>query len=280
MNYTNGELNGQYKIWHDNNNLKIIGSFAEGKPSGEWKWLSERKQTDSLKTFLSGKLNGLTEIYYNNGQIKYQRQYRSGQLDGESVSFYISGQLESKIQYKINEKMGPFEFWSSNGQIEEQGTYLKDQYHGLIRRNYSTGQLASAATYSRGILDGISQIFTPSNTLKKEVFYLMGNEIARLEYHDNGRFKRVLLFEEGLTLYERKWNIDGFENTEPIYITGTRTEADYYISGQIKYECIYKGQSKHGMEWWFDEQRNPLKINLYNNGKKMISHDLLYVSDE
>ena len=116
--------------------------------------------------------------------------------------------------------------------------------------------------------------------LKKEVFYNTGKEISRLEYHDNGRFKRVLIFEDGLKVYERKWNIDGFENTDQIFITGTRTQADYYISGQLKYECIYKGQLKHGMEWWFDEERNPLKVNLYNNGKKLISHDLLYVSDE
>ena len=89
-----------------------------------------------------------------------------------------------------------------------------------------------------------------------------------------------MIFEDGLKVYERKWNIDGFENTDQIFITGTRTQADYYISGQLKYECIYKGQLKHGMEWWFDEERNPLKVNLYNNGKKLISHDLLYVSDE
>ena len=98
--------------------------------------------------------------------------------------------------------------------------------------------MASIATYKDGILDGISQIFTPSNFLKKEVFYNTGKEISRLEYHDNGRFKRVLIFEDGLKVYERKWNIDGFENTDQIFITGTRTQADYYISGQLKYECI------------------------------------------
>ena len=264
VNYNNGELSGEYKIWYKNNALKVSGVFTNGKRNGEWKWLSENKHLDSTKIFSSDKLDGITNIYYKNGQLKSKRTYSMDHLDGESVSFYISGQLESKTYYKKSKKMGPFEVWLSSGRLEEKGVYVNDQYNGPIQRNYSTGQLASIATYKDGILDGISQIFTPSNFLKKEVFYNTGKEISRLEYHDNGRFKRVLIFEDGLKVYERKWNIDGFENTDQIFITGTRTQADYYISGQLKYECIYKGQLKHGMEWWFDEQRNPLKVNLYN----------------
>ena len=108
----------------------------------------------------------------------------------------------------------------------------------------------------------------------------MGSEIARIEYHDNGRFKKVIALDEKLKVYEREWNTDGFENTRQIYVTGTRTKADYYLNGQLKYECIYKGDNKHGMEWWFDEQRNPVKINIYNNGVQLVSHNLLYDSDE
>ena len=67
-----------------------------------------------------------------------------------------------------------------------------------------------------------------------------------------------------------------FEN----FITGTRTQSDYYLSGQLKYECIYKNEMKHGMEWWFGEDRNPTKINLFNNGILIISHDLSYVGNE
>ena len=33
------------------------------------------------------------------------------------------------------------------------------------------------------------------------------------------------------------------------------------------------------MEWWFNEDRNPTKINLFNNGDKIISHELSYASN-
>ena len=119
----------------------------------------------------------------------------------------------------------------------------------------------------------------PQFFLKKEVFYNAGKEISRLEYHDNGRFKRVLIFNNEDIVYERKWNVDGFEITDQNFITGTRTQSDYYLSGQLKYECVYKNDLKHGMEWWFNENRNPIKVNLFNNGDKIISHELSYASN-
>jgi antitoxin component YwqK of YwqJK toxin-antitoxin module len=279
-NYSSGKLDGEYRVWHDNSELKISGFFRQNKFDGEWKWFSETGQTDSIKAMSKGLLDGPSKFYFKNGQLKEESNYKLGKLNGEKTTYYISGQLKNKTKYRLNEKMGPFEVWTSNGQLEERGTFLKNQYHGIVQRNYSTGLLASATTYSRGELEGISQIFSPSNFLKKESFFTSNNEIARLEYHDNGRFKRVLIIKSDNILYERKWNVDGFEVTDQNFITGTRTQSDYYLSGQLKYECIYKNEMKHGVEWWFGEDRNPTKINLFNNGILIISHDLSYVGNE
>ena len=279
-NYTFGNLNGEFKTWHANGQLKTTGFFYKNKLNGVWSWFSEEGQLDSIKVMEKGIQSGTSKFYFKNGQLKEQRNYSLGKLDGEMLTYFVSGQLKNKTQYRLNEKIGPFEIWSSNGRLEEKGSFLKNKYHGIIQRNYSTGLLASATTYSRGTLDGISQIFSPSNFLKKESFYKEGEEIARLEYHDNGRFKRVLITVKGNTAYERKWNIDGFEVTDEYYITGTRTQSDYYLSGQLKYECIYKNDLKHGMEWWFSEDRNPVRLNLFNNGEKIISHEISYISNQ
>ena len=279
-NYADGRLSGEYRVWHDNGNIKIIGGYRANKLNGEWSWFSDTGKADSIKVLSNGILNGHSKFYYKNGQLKEQRTYLSGKLDGEKSTYFISGQIKDKTEFRLNEKMGPYEIWTSNGRLEEKGTYLKNQYHGLIQRNYSTGLLASASTYSRGVLDGISQVFSPSNFLKKESFFESNKEIARLEYHDNGRFKRVLILNGEVAIYERKWNVDGFEITDQNYITGTRTQSDYYLSGQIKYECIYKNDLKHGMEWWFSENRTPSKIKLFNNGVEIISHELSYISND
>ena len=70
------------------------------------------------------------------------------------------------------------------------------------------------------------------------------------------------------------------EETEEKYIVGTSLESKFYLSGSLRYECIYKNKNKHGMEWWFNEDRNPRKINLYLNGDKIINHELSYEINE
>ena len=176
--------------------------------------------------------------------------------------------------------MGSYEIWARNGNIEEIDSYLSDQLHGQIKRWYSNGSPASLFTYKDGLLNGLMQVYSLSNVLKRESYYRKGSEIARFEYHDNGRFKRIMTVDDGMTLYERKWNYNGVEETNELFITGTRIDSDYFISGNIKYECIYKGSKKHGTEWWFDDQRNPTKINLYDNGRMIVSHEIAYETNE
>ena len=82
--------------------------------------------------------------------------------------------------------------------------------------------------------------------------------------------------DEDSILFQRSWNELGVEVTNEVFITGTRKESEFFLNGNLQYECTYKGKNKHGIEWWFDEQRNPLKINFNLNGKTLISHEIQY----
>ena len=219
-------------------------------------------------------------IYFDNGQLKQSVNYSLDRLNGELLTYFESGQLKNKTMYQFGDKMGNYEIWAPNGNKEETGSYLSNQLHGQIKRWFSNGSPASLFTYKDGMLHGLMQIYSLSNVIKRESYYNKDNEIARFEYHDNGRFKRVVSMDDDLTLYERKWNSNGLEETDELFITGTRIDSDYFLSGDIKYECIYKGEKKHGMEWWFDDQRNPTKINLFVDGRKIVTHEISYETNE
>ena len=204
----------------------------------------------------------------------------SDQLEGESQSYFDSGEIHSKTTYQLGKKTGPYELWSAIDRPEEKGSYLKDQLHGQVQRWYSTGVTASVASYDEGTLEGVTQFYTLSKMLILEIFYKNGAETARIEYYGNGRFKRVLIVNKGQTQYERKWNKAGVEETEDKFILGTKLDSEFYLSGFLKYECIYKNGLKHGMEWWFDKQRSPTKLNLYIHGESIISYELTYETRE
>ena len=69
------------------------------------------------------------------------------------------------------------------------------------------------------------------------------------------------------------WSSNNFKNPEK-YIIGTHRETDFYLSGFLKYECTFKKEEKHGVEWWFDEDRNPTKVNIFYQGDRILSYDL------
>ena len=280
VNYVNGEINGLYEAWYDNGVLSVKGSFESGIPTGKWEWFSENNTLDSTKTFKNGLLNGISTFHFKNGQVKRSVNYVSDILHGEDQSFFISGQVKEKTTYMSGKKSGPYEVWSASSNPEEKGLFLNNELHGEVQRWYSSGIPASITSYNAGILDGVMQVYSLSKQLKRELFYDKGKEIARFEYHDNGRFKRVIILNETKVLYERKWNKSGVEETEEKYIVGTKLDSQFYLSGAIKYECIYKNKNKHGMEWWFSENRKPTRVNLYLNGNKIINHELNYETNE
>ena len=278
--YSAGVLNGEFKAWHTNKKPAVFGNYVQDDQDGIWEWWSEEGLMDSSKTFDNGYLNGSSLYYFKNEQMKASIHYQTGKLDGESIFYFMSGGFQSRTIYQSGHKNGPYEIWYSDERPEEKGNYLNGKLHGQIQRWYSNGMSASIANYKEGKLDGVTQIFTLSGKIKKELFFENGSQIASFEYHDNGRFKRVLLLSNNETKYERKWNQLGIEETEEEFILGTNLDSEFYLSGFLKYECMYKDGQKHGMEWWFDEDRNPTQVNLYFNGESIISYELNYETSE
>jgi len=261
-------------VWHKNGIMAVTGNFVHGKMNGQWKWISEDEIPDSIKTYSNGQLNGLSEFYYNNGQLKQSVQYHAHLLHGEERFYFPTGQIKSKTNFESGNKTGPYETWLANGSPEEFGSYKGNKLHGKVQRWYTTGVISSTADYDQGILHGVMQIQSLSDELNKEMFFDKGNEIVRFEYHNNGRFKRVMILDNGQILYERKWNGLGIENTEEKYIVGTRRDTDFYLSGFLKYECTFNNDKKHGVEWWFDEDRKPTRVNIFYQGDRILSYDL------
>ena len=272
--YEKGLLHGILNVWHKNGILAVTGDFVHGKMNGQWKWISEDEIPDSSKTYSNGQLNGLSEFYYNNGELKQSAQYHAHQLHGEQRFYFPTGQIKSITNFESGKKTGPYETWLISGSPEEFGIYKEDKLHGKVQRWYTTGIMSSIANYKRGILHGLMQIQSLSDELNKQMFFDQGNEIVRFEYHSNGRFKRVMILDNGQILYERKWNGLGIENTEEKYIVGTSRDTDFYLSGFLKYECTFNNDKKHGVEWWFDEDRKPTIVNIFYQGDRILSYDL------
>ena len=74
-----GILDGLYKIYHENGQLKHEGTYKDDK------------------------VDGLVKFYYENGQLKEEGTYKDGKLDGTYKWYHKNGQLKSERTYKDDE---------------------------------------------------------------------------------------------------------------------------------------------------------------------------------
>jgi len=156
----------------------------------------------------------------------------------------------------------------AEGNIEEKGAYLKDKLHGLVLRWYTTEQLSSSAMFSSGKLQGLMRIFSPSGSTMKEGYYFEGLPVVIFEYYENGRFRRILAYRGNEIIQEKVWTAIGVEITTPVL--GIRTKSNVHSNGNPSYECTYKNNIKHGIEWNWGEYFDLQSLNIYDQGSLVL----------
>ena len=96
------------KTYHDNGNLKSIGSLKDGKWEGEWK------------------------TYYDNGELTKIGSYKDGKKDGEWKSYHENGELAETGLYDVDLKEGKWKIYNKHGQFDmiehwEYGELIKEE---------------------------------------------------------------------------------------------------------------------------------------------------------
>lgn len=92
-------LNGAYREFYLNKNLKEAGLFKNGLKTGTWKSWNQNGTLHQLANWSEGKKNGKYQNYDENEQLIESGNYRDNQLDGES-KFYKNKELAEIKNYK------------------------------------------------------------------------------------------------------------------------------------------------------------------------------------
>lgn len=106
-NYMNGVLQGPYKVWHPNGQLKIEGFYNNGKFDGKWQYRDENGIKIGEGDFTNG--SGKQVAWYINGKKMRETSYKDNMRDGEEAYYCENGSVEKIILYKkdkfINQKI-------------------------------------------------------------------------------------------------------------------------------------------------------------------------------
>ena len=292
--------NGKYIEYYKNGQIKVQGSYKEGKRDGEFKaFLRDGKSAGSVfykdgKIIKSTLVNSMkdnasfslvTDINYNlnsheivTDEFPNQllKQYfifnKNGLLDGESREYYEEGDIKSISHFKNDIPDGVFISYYQNGNIENKYAYVNGQANGECFSYYENGKLEERYFLKNGEIDGEAFAYYPSGKLRgKEVQKLGKREGESIIYHENGNIKQKSTFkndkrEGDLFIYFPSGKLRQTEK----YING-KIEGEvieYYESGTIKEKAYFINDKQEKEHFFYDKKGKLIKTDIYKNGVK------------
>ena len=238
--------NGKYIEYYKNGQIKVQGSYKEGKRDGEFKaFLRNGKSAGSI-FYKDGKIikstlvkamkdnasfSPVTDIYYKledshtlrkvdyeNGLLKTYFIYnKDGIPDGESVEYYEEGNIESIVHFRNNIVEGLTITYYENGNIDEEVNYKNNKMNGEAKSYDENGKLNGRT------------IFKDDIKLEEDVY--KENEILKNTFKNGELVKQDICTPNG-TLKERR------------ILNGDEMEySTFYPNGNVKQKILAKDKT-------------------------------------
>ncbi len=260
--YRNDRLEGYYKRYFPNGQLRLISSYEKGLKHGE-QIAYYKSETD--KQF-----------------PQFKRFFDQGLMSGEQQFFNEKGILTHSISYRPNfednneMKHGVEIYYHENEQIRKRQFYVDNRLHGLVQSFHENGQLKSESCYQTGRKQkGL-------NSCKG----IKGKEVIQIFFAD-GSVKHEYEIKDGkLNGFDKTYSENGQLTLLKHYENDRQNgeEQQYDQDGALRVSYNWKNSLKHGMaKWYFSDGKLSNELNyskgrIHGEGFKYHPNGNLYIS--
>ena len=264
--------NGKHTEYYKNGQVKVQGSYKEGKRDGEFKAFLKNGKSAGSVIYKDGKIiksalvkamkdnasfSPVTDIYYKledshtlrkvdyeNGLLKTYFIYnKDGIPDGESVEYYEEGNIESIVHFRNNIVEGLTTTYYENGNIKEEVNYKNDKMNGEAKSYDENGKLNGRT------------IFKDDIKLEEDVY--KENEILKNTFKNGELVKQDICTPNG-TLKERR------------ILNGDEMEySTFYPNGNVKQKILAKDKTII-KEQIYARNGNIMSNSFFSDGKPVI----------
>ena len=138
--------NGTLTLWHFNGQKKIVGSYRNGKPHGEWvNWYPNGKKS-AVMPYQNGLSEGVGSRYYRNGVKESEIQFKHDKANGHWKQWYSDGSPKTEMMMS-NDKPTEIISWDENGRIVSELSIRNGKRSGIILDWYDDGAKKSELVY-------------------------------------------------------------------------------------------------------------------------------------
>lgn len=275
--FKNGEIEGEYKVYHDEGTLKQDLHYVNGELSGIARTFYSDGTPSGLYYFREGKRDGVCEFYNTSGVTVTKEEYTKGSLNGTTTKNLISEAAISTISYKDDVADGPGSRKYLNGIVSEQFTYSNNNLEGQFKSFYKTGKLESEGNFKNDKRVGLWKNYHPNGQLKSEGNYNdSGNfvgvwkhydfngkleaiedsyvdgklEGTRVDYFPNGSKNSVYTYKNDIAVELTNFDLGGKEKYHATTVNGMLLNKDFYPNGNLRLVGNLKEGKRNG-SWRF-----------------------------
>jgi antitoxin component YwqK of YwqJK toxin-antitoxin module len=116
---TNNKMNGIWRSYYENGNLKSSVNYKDGKVDGiAYFYYNDNKESTMAEVIYEQDImTGIYQEFFQNGAQKVKLNHKNGQMHGDAEFYYPTGRIKVKGEYKNNEKRGKWLIYNENGEL-------------------------------------------------------------------------------------------------------------------------------------------------------------------
>lgn len=138
--------NGTLTLWHFNGQKKMVGTYRNGKPDGEWtNWYPNGKKS-AVMPYVNGLSEGTGSRYYRNGNKESEIQFKHNKANGFWKQWYADGSPKTEMTM-VNDKPTQIMSWDEEGRVLSELTISNGRRNGIILDWYEDGSKKSESVY-------------------------------------------------------------------------------------------------------------------------------------
>ena len=127
-------LDGWFRLYWENGNLRYEWYFKDGKQDGESKAWWPNGNIKSKRNYKDGKFDGLRNSWYEDGQVAGIRDYKYGKKDGLWTDYYKSGKVWMKKTYESGNCISE-EYWNADGSVGTKDCHKRGEFKQFRKIN-------------------------------------------------------------------------------------------------------------------------------------------------
>lgn len=108
------------------------GLIRNGQKDGPWTIFHDNESIKSVSSYVNGNLNGSHLEFNNRGQLEKRVEYLNNQFHG-LYGEYKYGRPLKEITFDLGVQNGPFRIWNDSGKITQMGSNKNGKLDGTVQ---------------------------------------------------------------------------------------------------------------------------------------------------